>query len=413
MEENNEEKILTKKELKKKNEEMKLEAKQRKMEEKAEIKEEKERRKNSFGRKIRNFFLTIIFVIILVLIGFYFSKQYLIKEQDKLSNQKMDQTYQKAEQLIKDEEYKKAIELLKTINEDYSEYSKASKKLKEVEQLYLNEYLSKADEYLKNQKYDKALNTLNKIDKDLQKSEIVIDKKADIKIAELKENAKEMATDKTLIETLEYLVNYETEDIEKIKDAVDELKSQYKDEFILETRELLKTNYTKAKTNIKLASKILSEDKDIKKLSEELEQTDPSPVSLVTIKPEKISDNLKVSDGNTTIKSTNEIEYKSYILKEAESTEETSEATIEYKLEKNYSRLQGIICTEGKTEVSGAQNVKITIYDQNGKTLYTTENISNNSFSIDVSKVETLKIVFRSSTEENYFIGNPVLTQNK
>ena len=140
MEENNEEKVLTKKDLKLKAEEMKLEAKQKKMEEKAAIKEEKERRKNSFGRKVRNFFLTIIFVIILLLVGFYFGKQFLIQKQEELSNEKMDQVYQESEQAISEKDYKKAIDLLKSINENYPKYNEVTKKLKEVEQLYLNEY---------------------------------------------------------------------------------------------------------------------------------------------------------------------------------------------------------------------------------------------------------------------------------
>ena len=61
-----------KKELKQRAQEMKIEEKQKKLEEKFAIKEEKEKRKNSFGRKVRNFFLTIIFVIILLGVGFYF-----------------------------------------------------------------------------------------------------------------------------------------------------------------------------------------------------------------------------------------------------------------------------------------------------------------------------------------------------
>ena len=410
MEENNEEKVLTKKELKLKAEEMKLETKQKKMEEKAAIKEEKERRKNSFGRKVRNFFLTIIFVIILLLVGFYFGKQFLIQKQDELSNKKMDQVYQESEQAISEKDYKKAIDLLKSIDENYPKYKEVNKKIKEVEQLYLNEYLSKADEYLKDQKYDKALNALSKIEDDLQNSDLVISKKADIKIAELKEKIKEMATSQPALSVLDYLSTYDTENIEEVRDVVDELKTQYKNEFVLETRELLKTNYTKAKANINSAIKILSDDKDIKKLLEELNQTEPTPVSLTTLKAEKISDTLKLSDGSTPIKSTAGTEYKNYILKSSESN---SEETIEYKLDKNYSKLEGIICIPETAEISTPSSVKITIYDQNGKVLYTTENINNNSFSIDVSKVKTLKIVLKSATNESYFIGNPMLTQNK
>ena len=54
------------------------------------------KRKNSFGRKVRNFFLTIIFVIILLGVGFYFGKQYLTEKETELKNKKMSQTYQSA-----------------------------------------------------------------------------------------------------------------------------------------------------------------------------------------------------------------------------------------------------------------------------------------------------------------------------
>ena len=163
MEENKEEKVLTKKELKLKAEEMKLEAKQKKMEEKAEIKAEKERRKNSFGRKVKNFILTIIFTIILLCVGFYFANKVLIQKQEELSNKKMSQIYQSAEVAMTSKDYKKAIELLKQIDKSYEKYSEVESKLKEAEQLYLNEYLTEADEYLKSEKFEKALKVLDRI----------------------------------------------------------------------------------------------------------------------------------------------------------------------------------------------------------------------------------------------------------
>ena len=98
--EENDGKIFTKKDLKLKAQERKLEEKQRKAMEKAQIKEEKERIKNSFGRKVRNFFLTIIIVIILIIVGFFFAKDYLGKREKELANERMNQTYQLALNLI-------------------------------------------------------------------------------------------------------------------------------------------------------------------------------------------------------------------------------------------------------------------------------------------------------------------------
>lgn len=409
MEENNEEKVLTKKELKRKAEEIKLKEKERKIEEKREIKEEKERRKNKLSYKIRRFIISLIFVIILVLLGFYFSKEFLIQKQEELSEEKTKQTYQMAEKALNDKEYEKAIELLQTIAETNDEYAK---KLKEVEQLYLNEYLVEADQYLKSGKYEKALKVLDSIEQQLKTSEVVIEKKADIRIAQLKTEVGKLAEAKDNIEILKYLSEFDTENIEKISDAIDELKSQYKNSFMLEARELLRTDYAQAKKYIKSAEKYLSEDMDYQRLLEELKQTTPTTVNLSTIKPDRISGNITISDGNTAINSLEGTEYKNYILKPDYIAGDT-EASVEYVLDKKYSKLEGIICIRDFQEGIDLQPAQVTIFDQNNKKIYSTDNIANNNFSIDVTKVEKIKIVFKTNTKEGYFIANPILTQIK
>jgi len=442
MEENNEEKVLTKKELKRKAEEIKLKEKERKIEEKREIKEEKERRKNKLSYKIRRFIISLIFVIILVLLGFYFSKEFLIQKQEELSEEKTKQTYQMAEKALNDKEYKKAIELLQTIAETNDEYAK---KLKEVEQLYLNEYLVEADQYLKSGKYEKALKVLDSIEQQLKTSEVVIEKKADIRIAQLKTEVGKLAEAKDNIEILKYLSEFDTENIEKISDAIDELKSQYKNSFMLEARELLRTDYAQAKKYIKSAEKYLSEDMDYQRLDntlieeftdalsclagqlvtisegfsedyyrllEELKQTTPTTVNLSTIKPDRISGNITISDGNTAINSLEGTEYKNYILKPDYIAGDT-EASVEYVLDKKYSKLEGIICIRDFQEGIDLQPAQVTIFDQNNKKIYSTDNVANNNFSIDVTKVEKIKIVFKTNTKEGYFIANPILTQIK
>lgn len=409
MEENNKEKVLTKKELKRKAEEIKLKEKERKIEEKREIKEEKERRKNKLSYKIRRFIISLIFVIILVLLGFYFSKEFLIQKQEELSEEKTKQTYQMAEKALNDKEYKKAIELLQTIAETNDEYTK---KLKEVEQLYLNEYLVEADQYLKSGKYEKALKVLDSIEQQLKTSEVVIEKKADIRIAQLKTEVGKLAEAKDNIEILKYLSEFDTENIEKISDAIDELKSQYKNSFMLEARELLRTDYAQAKKYIKSAEKYLSEDMDYQRLLEELKQTTPTTVNLSTIKPDRISGNITISDGNTAINSLEGTEYKNYILKPDYIAGDT-EASVEYVLDKKYSKLGGIICIRDFQEGIDLQPAQVTIFDQNNKKIYSTDNVANNNFSIDVTKVEKIKIVFKTNTKEGYFIANPILTQIK
>lgn len=412
MEENKEEKVLTKKELKLKAEEMKLEAKQKKMEEKAEIKAEKERRKNSFGRKVKNFILTIIFTIILLCVGFYFANKVLIQKQEELSNKKMSQIYQSAEVAMTSKDYKKAIELLKQINKSYEKYSEVESKLKEAEQLYLNEYLTEADEYLKNEKFEKALKVLDGIEDEFKESDIVKEKRTDIKIAMIKSEVAQMAKDEeTNIAILEYLLKIDSEGIEKVEDAIDELISQYKNAFILETRELLLTDYKKAKSNVTAAKKILPDDKDIKKLVEEVDNSEAkSNKQLTGLKSSVTAGTLTVSDGKNAIKGIDGAEYKNYILKPSNSSAFVSEATIEFSLDKKYKALSGEIhISELDANANQTGVPQIIFFDQDDNVIYTANN-AEGTFSFDVTNVEKIKIKFTANTKENYFIANPTLT---
>ena len=413
MEENKEEKVLTKKELKLKAEEMKLEAKQKKMEEKAEIKAEKERQKNSFGRKVRNFILTIIFTIILLCVGFYFADKYLAQKQEELSNQKMNQIYQSAETAMTNKDYKKAIELLKQIDTNYEKYSEVETKLKEAEQLYLNEYLTQADEYLKSEKYDRALKVLEGIEDEFKESDIVKEKRADIKIAIIKSEVAQMVKDEeTNLAILTYLVKADAEGMEKTEDAISELISQYKNAFILETREMLITNYKQAKSNATAIKKVLPDDKDIQKLIEEVENaSEKNNEQLTSLKSTVTAGTLTISDGKTAITSVDGTEYKNYILKPSNSSAFVSEATAEFTLGKKYKTLSGEIhISEPGANANQTGTPQITFFDQDDNIIYTT-NDTEGKFTFDVTNIEKIKIKFAANTQENYFIANPTLTK--
>ena len=296
MESSNEDRVLSKKDLKLRAQEMKLEEKQRKLEEKAAIREEKQRRKNSFPRKIRNFFLSIIIIAILLLVGFYFAQKFLSKKENELHEERMKQEYQAALALVDDKKYQDAIKQLKSIDEGYSKYSEVESKLKEVDQLYLNEYLTEADNYLKDGKYEKALDVLNNIEDEYKNEKIVEDKRNTILAEELKDEVDEMAEKKATLKVLEYLSKYDTNDVEILEDTVEDLIEKYKSGFILETRELLNTDLSKAKTNIDSALKILPKDKDIQSLEKELEQAQQAEKERTAENAEKTKENEKTKE---------------------------------------------------------------------------------------------------------------------
>ncbi|MCI8291160.1 MAG: hypothetical protein HFJ25_02760 [Clostridia bacterium] len=415
--EENEEKTLSKKELKLKAQEMKLEEKQRKAEEKAEIKAEKERRKNSFGRKVRNFFITIILVIILLLVGFYFGKDFLTKKEKELANEKMGQTYQTALIAIDSKDYKKAIELLKSIDSSYEKYSEVNKKLKEVEQLYLNEYLVDSDKYLKDKKYSKAIEALEKIDDEFKSSDLVIEKLSEIHIAKINDEVKELEKDNDNIKVLKFLLGYD-EISEEVNDVIDDLVAKYKNQFVLESREKMVTEYNKVKSNIDTVKKMLPDDKDIKALVEELEKVEPAGVSLLTLKSNVTEGKLTLSKKDDAIKDFTGKEYSNYILSEERKFGDSTNE-VEYNLDKKYTKLEGSICVaEGQEKVtdSVSSNLRVTIYSGN-KVIYFSDKFTEDKmsidFSVDVSDVKDLRIVFNGSNDVKYFMGDPLLTIKK
>lgn len=410
--EENDGKIFTKKDLKLKAQERKLEEKQRKAIEKAQIKEEKERIKNSFGRKVRNFFLTIIIVIILIIVGFFFAKDYLGKREKELANERMNQTYQLALNLIQGKDYRRAIALLETITSDYSNFSEVSKKLSEAQELYLNEYLQDADEYLNNEKYDKALEALDKIEEEFQDAEIVLEKRNEIhseKIAyEIDKLLKENATNYDIIK---FLTEYDFDNLEDIKDEIDDLISEYKNKFILEVRETLVKDYDNAKKMAEEMQDILPDDNDINDLVDEI--IDLEPVSLLSLEAEEKEGRLNISQNpRNDIKDLDGNSYTNYIS--VTSTSKDSN-TVTYKLDSKYSKLTGKICVmDSSKDATVSGETRVNIYS-NGNLLYTSDIITNTTksldFSVDVDNVDDLKIELIGGTNLNYFIADPILSK--
>lgn len=405
-------KTLSKEELKLRAQEMKLEAKQRRAEEKAEIRAEKERIRNSFGRKVRNFFLTVIFVIILLVVGFYFAKDYLAKREKELANEKMGQTYKIALTAIDEKDYEKAIELLKSIGIEYENFTEVSQKLKEVEQLYLNEYLVDSDKYLKEEKFDKALEVLDQMDEEFKSAEIITEKKASIHIAKINAEVKVLENKKDFIEILTYLLEYDSNELIDVKDEIDDLVSKYKNEIILDARELMPKDYKTAKEKIDALKKIMPDDKDIQELVDELEKFEP--VSLVTLTPNQRTGKLTIY--TKTKNEAKDIEgstYADYILSLNSNNSDLN--TVEYKLDKKYSKLSGKICVLQSSKDSVLFGTPVVKFYNGDQVIYTSDEISptagNVDFSVDVSEVDKLKIELTGNVDLSYFIANPMLTK--
>ncbi len=403
---------FTKKDLKLQIQERKLEEKARKAQEKAEIRSEKERIRNSFGTKVKNFFLTIFFVIILVIIAFFVCKELLARKEKELSNERMQQIYQIAVELLDEKKYEESLNLLNSITRDFENYGDVSKKIKEVEQLYLNKYLVDADKYLKEKRYNRALETLNQINQNLITSELVREKKSEITISKITDDISNMEKEKNTIEILKYLSSYDDEGLVDVIDKIDELMIQYKNAAIMEIRDLMHKNFNEAKNKIQQIEEIMPDDQDVIKLVEEISEKEP--ISLLTLEEtEKVgrltvgteNENYKIEDseGNT---------FKDYIVTLLFNQENNS---ISYNLDKKYAILTGKIGVSKAQENSKAVgNPKVNIYGDD-KIIYSSNNLDNKSktkdFSIDVSNVKKLKIEIISDYNMEIFMAEPKLVK--
>ena len=419
----NDDKILTKKEFKLKAQSLKLEEKQRKLEEKAAIKEEKERRKNSFGRKVRNFILGILFVIIVLGVGGYFGRQFLFNKQDELFNEKMSLIYDKALDAIKDKNYKEAIDLLNTIEDKYSKYDEVKEKLIETEQQYLNEYLTQSSNYLQENKFDKALAVLDSIEAEYRKANVIIDKYGEIYATKLEYDVNEFAKDTkhTNVDIIEYIVGYGSKDYEKYQDKHAELLRTYKDKFILEVREIMTTDYKTAKVKIDRVSMVLKDDKDIKTLQEELKAAEPKTESLLSLKVSDSGKNrLKFAQGNGSIVDMAGKKYSSYIACESSFIDgNVASETLTYTLDGKYKSLSAVLgknnSTTGKKSAIPLKTIKEPkiIITCDGKEVYSSKEFDSKGTSMDISidltDVKQMTITFEGAVRDTYFIGNPEL----
>ncbi|MBR3133108.1 MAG: hypothetical protein IKG42_03435 [Clostridia bacterium] len=203
----------------------KVDAKRRKEEAKAERKAEKERVKYSFGRKVRNFFLIIIFVIALVIGAFFGARYYLNKKVDEINSEKSD------------------------------------------------DYFDNASAYMKEKEYDKALDELNKIDSDFEKYTEVKDMIKEAKLGLIDEKVDKLADKKDYLGILEFL-NESLDDNKDLKKTINKYQDEYLDLFIDQVRELMKDDLESARDKVKSALNIMDSNKELKNLLEEIDKAE-------------------------------------------------------------------------------------------------------------------------------------------
>lgn len=356
------EKQMSKKELKEEMKKRKLELKNQKAKEKAAIKEEKERIRNSFGRKIRNFFLTIIFSVILVIGAFFGGKYYLAEKEKEINKNKSDDVYDSAVKYMDEEKYEKALEKLEKIDSDFEKYDEVEEMIKEA------------------------------------------------KLGILNQEIEELVDDDDYLGVLE-LLNEKYDDYKEYKSEIKKYKEKYKELFIEQVENDMDKDLEKAKKDVKSALNIMDDDKDLEDLLDKIDNQEPIDLSLMSTfqfggsvitsadTKERARDNIGMF-------------YSSFVGLANKTGDEKGKNFVVYKLGKDYNKMSGTICVDYASRASKTTGTVIKIYGDD-ELIYTSSELKSGveptSFSIDVSSVDKLKIEIEGEKDFSCFIGNPIV----
>lgn len=389
----------------------KEQAKYEKRMEKERIKDEKERIRNSFGHRFKSFILTVIFVIILAIAGFFGLKYYLGEKQAELYNEEMNYYYSKGEEYLESKEYEKAIKMFKKVEKDADKYKDAKNKLEETMKVYIEDYVSSANNYVELKEYNKAIAIFDELSDEIKNTDEVQDAIADIVIKKV-EN--EISEKEELYEQI-IIINEEMKDSinSKVEEKLDDMMLEKVNSYVEELKEKISAkNYETYKEQVEKIVESIGEPTEVtKKLYDTLETYRPK--DLLSLNYEK-EDTLITSteNGNTPVRDTKGDMYSNYIL--VNESEKQKDNTITWDLNGEYTLLSGKIALNEEISKVTSKGVKISIIGD-GKTIYKSKKIKKTTnpfeFNVDVSKVKELKIILESDKGISYVIGNPIISK--
>ena len=389
----------------------KQQAKYEKRMEKERIKDEKERIRNSFGNRLKNFILTIIFVIILAVAGFFGLKYYLGEKQTELYNEQMNYYYSKGEEYLEDKEYEKAIKMFKKVEKDANKYKDAKNKIEETMKVYIEDYISSAEALVEQKEYDKAIAIFDKLSEEIRNTDEVQEAIANIIVKKVENKLEE--TD-NLDEQILIIYGELSESTNSVtSDKLEEMLNKKADTYVEEMKEKISAkNYEKYKEEVdSIAEKCNDSEELVKKLTETLEAY--SPKKLLSLNFDKEETLITSSDnGNAPIRDNKGNDYDEYIL--VKESEKSKENTITWNLNGDFSVLSGKVTLSDEVEKVTSKGVKVVVKGD-GKVIYKSKKIKKTtnpfSFSIDVKGIKELKIVLESDKGISYMIVNPVVSK--
>jgi len=388
----------------------KEQAKYEKQMEKERIKDEKERIRNSFGHRFKSFILTIIFVIILAIAGFFGLKYYLGEKQTELYNEEMNYYYSKGEEYLKNGEYEKAIIMFEKVEKNADKYKDAQAKIDETVKGYIEDYISEANKYIDSKEYDKAISIFDELSDELKNTDEVQEAIANIVVKKVENK---IESEENLYKQIIMIYEESEQSLNtKSEEAVEELLTEKINKFEEEVKsEISAKSYEKySKEIIEIKEKIKDND-TINKIEELIEGYKPQ--DLLSFDYEKEETITTSKDGYSyVVTDVKGDKYTDYIL--VNESSKLKENKITWKLDGEYSLLSGRIAISDEIGKVTSKGVKVSVIGD-GKTIYKSKKLKNKTapfdFSVDISGVKELKIVLESDKGISYIIGSPVIVK--
>lgn len=375
------------------------------------IKDEKERRRNSFGYKLKTFFFTVIFAIVLIVIAFFALKYYLNEKQGELYNEEMSYYLEEGKNLLNDKKFEEAIKYFEMVDEKSSLYDEAQDLIKDTMDKYLDEYDQIANIYMSEGDFERAIELYESLPEYMRNSNEVKESIANVELSRLQYKIKDITNSYDVLVMISDELNTNVSDIakNKINEFLNEKINAYNEEV---KSNVTSENYDDYLKDIQELIKIYPENQVLSDLL--IFVNSFKPQSLLSLNYELENKIIEISDeeNNNSVTDNKNKKYTNYIL--VNESDDLNENEITWNINGEYSKLSGKICLSNKIKNITSKGIKVTVYGDN-KVIYKSKRVRKDTdpfnFNIDISNVKTLRIVLESDNGISYFIADPMISK--
>lgn len=324
---------------------------------------------------------------------------------DKYSSLKTSkQYYRDALKNIEDKDYSEAMYNLRYVVEDDSNYETAQTKLEEVEGLIADEKLAEVKAAIDSKQYGEAIEKAYNLEselKDVKKFEDMYKQAVDGLLKEADDKIDHYFKENDYDGARKYMGNIYNKYyyVEALSEKYNDLKNDYSEYIVKESKTYAdKGDYQRAASLIEAAKKKVGDTDELTKAYDEYKVYIPIYIHQLSYLSSEGS--VSTSDYFNGNRDNTDKEYDSYFCVDGSGQKEF---WAEYYINGNYTKFSGV-CAVSKRNANDSDTKYFEIYGDD-KLLYTsptmTKGVLPEEFSVDVTGVKVLKILYPGSAGNN------------